>query len=64
MVSQRHKYCNIIYAFRWFDNKVVNLAAANVTAIDGQGTIKQRKKGEAEKSDIPCPNVVHVSLQL
>ena len=34
---------------------------ANVAEIDGQGSIKRRKKGEALKSDIPCSNIVHVS---
>lgn len=29
------------------------LVGANVAAIEGQGLIKRRKKGEAEKSDIP-----------
>ena len=34
---------------------------ANVAEIDGQGSIKRRKKGEALNSDIPCSNIVHVS---
>ena len=42
-----------MFFHRWFDNKVVNLVGANVAAIEGQGLIKRRKKGEAEKSDIP-----------
>ena len=35
---------------------------ANVAEIDGQGSIKRRKKGEALNSDIPCSNIVHVSM--
>ena len=33
----------------------------NVAAVEGQCMIKRRKEGEAEKSDIPCPNNVCVS---
>ena len=40
------------------------MIGANIAEVEGSTTIMRRKKGEAEKSEIPCPNIVKVSYIL